>query len=314
MVRDRFKSFIDEVGNELDIPRGDLIEKDNLLHRLLLAFSGRKFFRDNFVFTGGTCLIKTYLGYYRFSEDLDFTWRDQTAFDDRSQTQIRKCLSDLITDIGAMFEDLCNDLGLDFIADKSDRRYIEFGGSNKSITFKLWYDSVVLEHDSFVKVQINFVEKILFPTIVNDLKSLLAGYEDTALARFFPDDYEMYSVPVKFVTYDQREIVCEKIRAILTRRGTKARDFLDVWLLSRERDISIDGLRPHIIEKIRFSLDMYEKYARNFEAKKEMLESEGLFEWGGERSLLLVDIDENGYNRFIEKFLEKLKELVVEIG
>jgi predicted nucleotidyltransferase component of viral defense system len=31
----------------------------------------------NFLFKGGTCLMKNYLGYFRFSEDVDFAWKDQ---------------------------------------------------------------------------------------------------------------------------------------------------------------------------------------------------------------------------------------------
>ncbi len=34
------------------------------------ALSNDDFFSRNFLFKGGTCLIKNYLGYFRFSEDL----------------------------------------------------------------------------------------------------------------------------------------------------------------------------------------------------------------------------------------------------
>jgi hypothetical protein len=44
------------------------VEKDMMLHRLLGSL--QESFRSDFLFKGGTCLIKVYLGYYRFSEDL----------------------------------------------------------------------------------------------------------------------------------------------------------------------------------------------------------------------------------------------------
>jgi len=71
------KDFVNEVAEKLKIKRKDLVEKDFILHQLLSSLSEDKFFRENFLFKGGTCLIKCYLGYFRFSEDMDFTWKRQ---------------------------------------------------------------------------------------------------------------------------------------------------------------------------------------------------------------------------------------------
>ena len=68
------KKFIDHIGDKLGIEKRDLIEKDILLQMLLNELVKNKDFRDNFAFKGGTCLIKIYFGYFRFSEDLDFTY------------------------------------------------------------------------------------------------------------------------------------------------------------------------------------------------------------------------------------------------
>jgi predicted nucleotidyltransferase component of viral defense system len=70
------RDFIDEVGRMLKIGRKDMIEKDIILHEILTYLSKDKFFAGSYFFKGGTCLIKHYLGYYRFSEDIDFTWKD----------------------------------------------------------------------------------------------------------------------------------------------------------------------------------------------------------------------------------------------
>ena len=58
------REFVDEVSRRLN-KRGDLIEKDFLLHLLLLDLSKTKF-ADELAFKGGSCLIKYYLGYFRF--------------------------------------------------------------------------------------------------------------------------------------------------------------------------------------------------------------------------------------------------------
>lgn len=65
--------FVNEVARILDIKRKDLIEKGLILHQILTDLSKDEFFAPNFLFKGGTCLIKSYFGYLRFSEDIDFT-------------------------------------------------------------------------------------------------------------------------------------------------------------------------------------------------------------------------------------------------
>src|SRR3989338_11609431 len=53
-------------------------------------------------------------------------------------------------------------LGLDFKIEKTDRRYFEFGGSNAFVTLKLWYKTTTNEL-SFIKVQVNFIERLSYP-------------------------------------------------------------------------------------------------------------------------------------------------------
>ena len=98
--------FVNEVAGILDIKRKDLIEKDLLLHQILLDLSGDRFFTANVLFKGGTCLIKSYFGYLRFSEDIDFTWKDQGVFEGMSQKAIRAYLSRVIDNICEIFEEI----------------------------------------------------------------------------------------------------------------------------------------------------------------------------------------------------------------
>ena len=106
--------FVNEVARILDIQRRDLIEKDVILQQMLLDISNDKFFSENFAFKGGTCLIKCYYGYKRFSEDIDFTWKMQSAFKGKSQKGIRDYLSDVIDKTGAVFERIAAKRGLEF--------------------------------------------------------------------------------------------------------------------------------------------------------------------------------------------------------
>jgi predicted nucleotidyltransferase component of viral defense system len=75
----------------------------------------------------------------------------------------------------------------------------------------------------------NFVENMCTRPKKGQLKSLLnKKHRELTL---FPEYFD-YSKIIRFSVYDQREILSEKIRALLTREGIKARDFLDIFFIS----------------------------------------------------------------------------------
>src|SRR5690606_12502527 len=55
----------------------NVVEKDYILGWLLAGISNHDAFRETWVFKGGTCLKKCFFETYRFSEDLDFTLKDE---------------------------------------------------------------------------------------------------------------------------------------------------------------------------------------------------------------------------------------------
>src|SRR3989344_8751939 len=148
------KELIDFISKRLNIDRKDLIEKDVMIRKILFHLMQDKDFSQNYVFKGGTCLTKCYFGYYRLSEDLDFSWIKQELFDGKSQKQIRNILSEEINKFAGILEDIAKDNNLDFKADKTDKKYIEFGGSNRFVTFKIKYKSAVQDGELFTKIQI----------------------------------------------------------------------------------------------------------------------------------------------------------------
>ena len=304
------RHFIEEVGNLIGFKRRDLIEKDFVLHGILLSLSKGSFFRENFLFKGGTCLIKSYIDYYRFSEDVDFTWKNQHIFKDMSQKEVRRYISCILDQIGRVLEGL----NMDFIFDKSNRRYVELVGGNKTVTFKLWYDSEILHRPSFVKVQINFVESILFPTSERKIKSLLSGKDIRSIYAIFPDKCKEYSVEAVLQTYDIREILCEKVRSILTRRGFKERDFVDVYMIERNYGINVNDVRSQIVDKTLLMLKMYERYRESFREKADMIkEGDELFVLGEERKLMLTELDEMDFYEFVDEFRKELRDLYDDI-
>ena len=291
------KKFFEQVSQKLNA-RADLTETDYFLHLLLLDLS-KTSFADEFAFKGGTCLIKHYLGYFRFSVDLDFTFLNQDIFRGLSQKKIRKLLSEKIDDVGELFESITNKRNLDFKYEKENRRYVEFGGGNKFLTLKLWWDSPFVG-ETFIKIQINFFEKILFPIKKVKLKSLLEESEE--LEFLFPPFYKEYRAIIDFKVYDIKEIFCEKIRAILTRKGIKERDFVDIYLISKKFGVDYRDLEKEIAEKTKFMLEIYQKYRDNLRENLKILSVDG-FSFGSENYLLLTEIDRGDFYKFVSGFI-----------
>ena len=103
--------------------------------------------------------------------------------------------------------------------------------------------------------------------------------------------------------------LAEKIRAILTRQGTKARDYLDVYLIEKQFGIPLDDIFDCVLEKTQFTLNLYERYRQNLEEKKRTLLSTP-FNWGEEKGLLLKEIDEKDFYKFIERLKAFLKKVI----
>jgi predicted nucleotidyltransferase component of viral defense system len=59
----------------------NIVEKDYILGWILAGINAHDELADSWVFKGGTCLKKCYFETYRFSEDLDFTLRDENHLD-----------------------------------------------------------------------------------------------------------------------------------------------------------------------------------------------------------------------------------------
>ena len=299
--------LIDEIMRTTGIQRRSLLEKDLLMHRILRRLTADPQFRDSYLFKGGTCLTKCHLGYYRFSEDIDFTYRDQGEYEGLSMKEIRRLLSATIDRLAALFENLAEAENLDFRPDKTDRRYIELGGSNRFCTLKLWYGSTAGAR-SFVKAQFNFVERLCYEPLRVRAGNVM-GESGRGVAALYPEAAQ-YLEPLELWSYDPREIMCEKVRAILTRRGVKARDYIDLYMLKEKRGLKIEDEIDCISNKTIYMLAHYERFRRNLEDKKSLLRAGSLFEWGGEQALLLVTIDSPRFYQFVESLESTLRKII----
>lgn len=298
------EKIVDWISKKLGIEQITLIEKDLYLQGLLIELSRSEYFVENFAFKGGTCLTKAYFGYYRFSEDLDFTWINQKAFESKSENQIRKILSQEINKIMQILENASNTLGLDFKPIKSDKRYVQLGGSNRFATFKFWYKPATADKETFIKIQLNFVDKILHTSKKKKLNAIAGEYKKD-IEFLFPTQSDLATQSPSFYCYGLKEMAAEKIRALLTRRGFKARDIIDLYMLGKEGN-TIKSVNEIAFEKIKFML-RYLKYAEHLKNKQ----FEQSFKLGTEQALIVKQLGKD-FERFAEKTLKELNELAEE--
>lgn len=76
-----------------------------------------------------------------------------------------------------------------------------------------------------------------FPFKKGQLIGLLTG-KHKELDALFPE-YAEYAQRIPFAIYDIRKILGEKVRVLLTREGTKARDFVDVYFICSQFGIKL---------------------------------------------------------------------------
>lgn len=249
--------------------------------------------------------MKCYFGYYRFSVDLDFTWKNQDVWKGLGKKRLRSELLDKIRGLGSLLEKVSGQVDLVFEPKLENKRFLEFGGGGRMATFKLWRGS------ELVKIQVNFVENILFEPKKVLVKTLLneAGLKKDEKAYF--DEFLDFYKPFQVNAYDEREILCEKVRAILTRKAQKLRDFYDLFVLHKH-GFEAKNLEHEILEKIKAGL-YYKKYRDALEKNKEGLEiGRRILEDPFERSLF-VEKPTKEFEDFSKTFIEILRKVAISV-
>ncbi len=298
--KDKLKNFLISVKDKTSITATELIEKDFYLNILLSKINF-----EEYVFKGGTCLAKAYLDYFRFSEDLDFTFINQKLFEGKSTKSIKKFCKEKINAFGEHLEKA----GFNFKFDKTDRNFVEIGNNNKLVTYKVYYDSVLTGKPSFIKIQINFLEKIIFAPQTKELNPLIKSSQFTKEDQIYFKEFLDFYQPVEIDVYDIREIVAEKVRSLLTRKTIKSRDAIDLLFIYQKFKIKPQNLLKEIKEKISFSINNYEKYRDNLELTKDKLQKLE-FKYEEVQPLAIRSFKKEDFN----DYAKELKNLLVEIA
>jgi uncharacterized protein len=196
--------------------RAKQIEKDYVISWILWGISRNEFISKHLVFKGGTCLKKMYYSDYRYSEDMDFTLRN----DDISDEEILRNFQIIFAKIHE-----ASRLTIEITEDSID--YHETSGS---LTFKLSYSAT--HGKDQIKVDITRKESIEFET---EYLPVLQQYTD--LTEEEETGIHCYSL---------KEVFIEKMTALMGR--TISRDLYDFYFLIEEalpdpRDVAAEFMR-----------------------------------------------------------------------
>ena len=301
--KNKFKQFLTSVRGKTSVSAIELIEKDFYLNVLLSKLDIK-----GYMFKGGTCLAKAYLYYFRLSEDLDFTFVDQKLLEGKSTKSIKKICKDKIDYFGGQLKNI----GLDFIFNKANKKYVEIGSNNKLVTFKVYYTSILTGNPSFIKIQINFLEKIIFKPKTKEIFPLIYPNEFSKEDQIYYKEFLHFYIKRKALVYDIKEVITEKTRSLLTRKAIKSRDAVDLFFIYQKFKIKPQDLLKETKDKISFAIVTYNKYKGNLFLTKSKLKNLQ-FQYSEASLLVIKPFKKEDFDNFVKELKTFLIMLTEEI-
>ena len=177
------------------------LEKDYVLTEVLKSLSRVPSLRDLLVFKGGTALRKAYFSHWRYSEDLDFTVRQ-----DMTERQLRKALGEWYLQVEQE--------------------------SQIQLTTRMLH-----KPGGYARIRAQFLGPLSYPGMVfmglsfDEILCLVPVSRRLVTAPFPDAEREV-------LTYPLEELLAEKMRSLLERG--KSRDYYDVWRLLKEQSSNLD--------------------------------------------------------------------------
>jgi predicted nucleotidyltransferase component of viral defense system len=199
-----------------------VLERDYCLSWFLTGLS-RTSLKDFLAFKGGTAIKKCYIPDYRFSEDLDFTLREDIAFETIWER------------LDEAFKYTEEASGIKFRFGRYDRHSHE-----NSHTFYLGYEGPLPgAAGKEVKVDITIRERIVFPIENIPVLKAYSEYQD------LPED-------AAIGVYSLNEIAAEKIVALFDPARNEPRDLYDLWHLTGNGLVGPADLTHAVASKAEF--------------------------------------------------------------
>ena len=289
--------YIIEVKKNLNLIASDeIIEKDLLLTLILAEFEKIGLGKE-LIFKGGTLLSRNYLKYHRFSEDLDFVHKDSSQIRELNRNARERRIKQFIDYFVPELKRLADSLGLEFSINRRDIKFCTILHGRSVYIFRIYYSE-----SRFIKVEINFVEKIINAPKEVSIKTITDFFDSKELMFILGLDITNFRV----LSYPLEEIILEKYRAILTRNELKERDLFDLFLIKDSLKINT----KQVIEKIKDSSIIKRELDKLITEKLSLLERDEFFK-SNEK---IEDLAITEYNpKEFKEFKQKIKPILIEI-
>jgi predicted nucleotidyltransferase component of viral defense system len=188
-----------------------VIEKDYVLGWMLAGIYAHDELADSWLFKGGTCLKKCFFETYRFSEDLDFTLRNEAHLDEAF-------LKRVFAEIGAW---IYEEAGIEIPADKQEFEIYRNSRGELSCQGKISYKGPVSSTHALPRIKLDLTadERVVLPPVP---------------AEVFHPYSDMPEEGIEVLAYDYVEAFAEKFRALAQR--ARPRDLYDVVNLYRNEE------------------------------------------------------------------------------
>lgn len=285
----------------------EMIEKDYYLSLFLTRMSKSKHTElNNLIFKGGTLLSKLYLNYHRISEDLDFTYLKSN---DIRKLSTNKQIDKKIKVIQhKLIEEIKGISGSPFIfySDKHPQlNYISMRNKRIICFFYIYFESLYsIDKISQIKVEINFIENQMNSPINKKLLNLVDLFKDKLLLKSLNFDLETMDLLV----YNLQEIILEKYRAILTRKQIRERDFFDLYLINKTKNV-FKVKNCDIINKVISSFKFLPKTKEFYNANLKHIKNKKIEVTQDISNLSITEYDVQEFINFKKKVFNKLNKL-----
>jgi len=291
------EQYINEIKRRMNLNIDeDIIKKDLLLTLILAEFEKMDLGKD-LIFKGGTLLSRNYLNYHRFSEDLDFVHKDSGDLREMTRANRERKIKNYIDFFTPKLKEAADALGLEFSIDRSNKKFCKMLNGRAVYTFKLYYSDV-----NFIKVEINFVEKLINKPEKVSIKSITDFFDSKTVLYELGLSYQNFNV----LSYSIEEIKLEKYRAILTRNKFQERDLFDLFLIKNSLKVDLN----QVVEKIVTSSLIKKGLTSLIKNKLKLLEEGNFFESDEKIERLAIQLYKESE---FEGFKDKIKPLLIEI-
>lgn len=182
-----------------------LIEKDYYCSLILKSLYSQDNLKNQLIFKGGTLIAKSYTDFFRLSEDLDFSVRNEIALTRASRKRFAETIRKFII---ILTKDLQLSLISDFKGFNESKQYnaifqyTSYIGLPETIKFEIGLRNDMVQEPQLIKLKTLLTHALTGQSVIPHIEILGLSLEET---------------------------YAEKFRAALSRKEPAIRDFFDIW-------------------------------------------------------------------------------------